>query len=108
MNAQPVNSTLFNQVSRERMPLPHPCPSTSAQLLTFCARQAKKGLSGARDENISWPLGAPKYKDLPATSPFCFANHFLRMKVAVQYPQHHNGLLTTKEAGIRYRNANFL
>src|SRR5271170_7873178 len=61
MNAQPVNSTLLHQ--HNYSPL---CPPS------------KKGLSGARDENISWPL-------------------FLRMKVAVQYPKHHNGLLATKK-----------
>jgi hypothetical protein len=39
-------------------------------------RQATKGLSRARAENISWPLRAPNMMIFLPTLPFCFTKHF--------------------------------
>jgi hypothetical protein len=69
MRNNPVNSTLYKQVNRERIPLPIFIPQHQHNYSPLCP-PSKKGLSGAGEENISWGY---KYDDLPATSPFCFA-----------------------------------
>lgn len=70
---------LFSTGQQRKNAFVHPCPSTSAQTHLLCP-PSKRGLSGARDGNI------------PATSPFCFAKHFLQ----------HNGHFRDRKCRFRH------